>query len=97
MSAFMIATITIKDREKFAEFPAKTQAVAAPYGAELVLRGQADQVLTGQPGDHRMVVIVRFPSREKIEAWYNSDEYQPLVRLREAASEMKITSYTTMS
>ncbi len=49
MSAFMIATITIKDREKFAEYLAKTQAVAAPYGAELVLRGHADQVLTGQP------------------------------------------------
>jgi uncharacterized protein (DUF1330 family) len=63
----------------------------------LVLRGQADQVLTGQPGDHRMVVIVRFPSREKIEAWYNSDEYQPLVPPREAASYMKITSYSTMS
>ena len=97
MSAFMIATITVKDREKLTEYLAKTQAVAAPYGAELVLRGQVDQVLTGQPGDHRMVVIVRFPSREKIEAWYNSDEYQPLVPLREAASDMKITSYTTRS
>jgi uncharacterized protein (DUF1330 family) len=68
MSAFMIATITVKDREKVTEYLAKSRAVAAQYGAEMVLRGQADQVLTGQPGDHRMVVIVRFPSREKIEA-----------------------------
>ena len=33
MSAFMIATITVKDREKFAEYLAKTQAVAAPHGS----------------------------------------------------------------
>ena len=39
MSALMIATITVKDPEKFQQYLAKTQEVAAPYGAELLFRG----------------------------------------------------------
>ena len=65
-----------------------TSQVGLPIARELVAAGN-DVLALGRYGGKG--------SREKIEAWYNSDEYQPLVPLREAASEMKITSYTTMS
>ena len=96
MSALMIATITVKDPEKFQQYLAKTKVVAAAYGAELLLRGKADRSLTDHEKDHGVVVIVRFPSIEKINEWIASEEYQPLIPLREEGTEMKMTSYEVM-
>ena len=97
MSALMIATITIKNPEKFQHYLAKTQEVAAPYGAELLFRGKVDQTLTGEGTDHGLAVIVKFPSLEQINEWYRSDEYQPLIALRDEGADMKMTSYEVMA
>ena len=93
MSALMIARITVKDPAEFQEYLAKTQAVAAPYGAELVHRGKADKALTGESADHELAVIVKFPSLTKLDEWYGSDAYQPLKALRDAGADMRMTSY----
>ncbi len=97
MCALMIATITVKDPEKFQQYLTKTQEVAAPYGAELLFRGVVDKILTGEDKDHRLAVIVKFPSLEKINEWYGSDEYQPLIALRDEGTDMKMTSYEVLS
>ena len=97
MNALMIATITVKDPEKFQQYLAKTQEIAAPFGAELLSRGKVDRTLTGEAKDHGLAVIVRFPSIEKINEWYGSDEYQDLIALRDEGSDMKMTSYENLS
>ena len=96
MSALMIATITVKDPEKFQQYLAKTQEVAAPYGAELVFRGKVDRSLTNHDKDHGLAVIVRFPSIEKINEWIDSEEYQPLIPLRDEGTDMKMISYEVL-
>ena len=93
MSALMIATITIKDPEKFQQYLTGNKEIAARYGAELLARGTVDKILTGEDKDHALTVIAKFPSLEKIDEWYGSDEYQPLVPIRKEGSEMKITTY----
>ena len=93
MSALMIAKITVKDPEKFQEYIAKTREVAATYGAELLYRGKADMVLAGESKDHDFTIIVRFPSLEKVNEWYASDAYRPLMALREEGADMQMTSY----
>ncbi len=92
MSALMIARITVKDAEKFQDYLARTQKVAAPYGAELLFRGRADRALNGA-NDHQIAVIAKFPSLAKIDEWYDSDAYQPLKALRDEGSDMQMTSY----
>lgn len=96
MSALMIATITVKDQEKFQQYLAKTQKVAASYGAELLFRGKVDRSLTDHDKDHGLTVIVRFPSIEKINEWIDSEEYQPLIPLRDEGTDMKMTSYEVL-
>lgn len=96
MSAMMIARITVKDPAKLQDYLAKTQRVAAPYGAELLHRGKVDRALTGEDGDHELAVIVRFPSVAKIDEWFGSDAYQPLIALRDEGSDMRMTSYSVM-
>ena len=97
MSAHMIATITVNNPEKFQRYLTKTQEVAAPYGAELLFRGVVDKTLTGEDKDHRLAVIVGFPSLDKINEWYGSDAYQPLIALRDEGSDMKMTSYEILA
>ncbi len=55
-----------------------------------------DKILTGENRDHDLAVIVRFPTLEKIDEWYGSVEYQPLISLRDEGTEMKMTSYEVM-
>ena len=93
----MIATINVKDPDKFQQYLAETQKVAAPYGAELMFRGKVDRTLTREDKDHGLAFIIQFPSVEKINEWYGSDEYQRLTALRDEGSDMKMTSYEVLS
>ena len=97
MTALMISRIKVKDPAKLQTYLAKVQAVAGPYRAEMVFRGTPDRVLNGDinsgVGDHGLVVVVQFPDAERLNGWFESDAYQDLVALREAAAEMHMTSY----
>jgi len=92
MSAFMIARITTRDPVKLKEYMSLTTRTAAQFGAELVGRGRAARTLNGA-GDHESVVVARFPSLERLEAWYDSDAYRPLKALRDEAANMHMTAY----
>ena len=96
MPALMIANISVVNQEKFQQYLSKTQEVARPYGAELLSRGKCDKTLTGEDRDHSLVVIVRFPSVEKLNEWHESEEYRALIPLREDAANIKMTSYEIM-
>jgi uncharacterized protein (DUF1330 family) len=97
MSALMIAKITVKDPEKFQEYISKTTKVAATYGAKLLYRGKVGRALTGEGKDHDLTIIVSFPSLEKINEWYESDAYRPLMALRKEGADMHMTSYEIMA
>lgn len=92
MTALMIARITVKDPATFQDYLAKTQRVAAPFGAELLYRGTVSQALKGAD-DHELAVIVKFPSLERLNDWYESAAYQPLKVLRDDGAIMQMTSY----
>ena len=46
MSALMIATFTVKDPDKFAEYAAKAKPTWSSLGAEALYRGRPKKVLT---------------------------------------------------
>ena len=93
MSALMIARITVKDPALFQDYLAKSKQLASGYGAELVYRGKVGSDLTGEARDHELVVIAKFPSLQSIDDWYGSEEYRPLMALRDEGTEMRMTSY----
>jgi uncharacterized protein (DUF1330 family) len=71
----------IFDPEKSAEYARRAGPQIKEYGGEIVTaRGQV-QVLEGD-WDPRMVTIIRFPSMERLLAWYHSADYAPLKELR---------------
>ncbi len=92
MSAFIVATSTIKDPEKMQEYAQKSMATIAAFGAELVVRGVYDRTLTGDK-PHSSVAVIRFPNSDSLNRWYSSDAYQQLTGLREAAADITLTAY----
>ena len=98
MNVFMIITINVKDTMKFKTYLEKIQAVASPYGAEIVSRGRYHTNLVNEQGhaqssNPNIAIIVSFPSIEQLESWFNSEEYQEIVPLRKEAAEMSMTVY----
>jgi len=93
MTAFFIATVKIRNADRFQEYAQKAGATFAAYGGELVIRGKLDGELAGTV-DHQAVGIVKFPSPEALSNWFQSPEYQAIIPLREEAADMVIATYT---
>ena len=55
--------------------------IAEKYGGEYIVRGGENKVAEGIWAYSRTVVI-KFPTYEKALEWYNSDEYQPVKKIR---------------
>ena len=92
MAAFFIATIKIKNAEKFQEYGSKVPATIAAFGGELVTRGQVKNVLAGN-ANNQVGAVVSFPDMEALQGWYDSADYQALIPLREEAAEAMIVAY----
>lgn len=89
MPAYLIAEHTITDAGKFEEYRVKVGPLIARHGGRYVSKpGTLAQLekdnAVWQP---ERVVIVEFPDRASLEAWYNSPEYKPLIELRRASAK----------
>ena len=93
MPAFFVATVTIKDPQKFQDYARKAGETFAAHGGEPVLRGKVEKALAGT-ADHKTVGIIRFPSLDALSAWFNSDAYQAIVPLRDEAADVTIVAYS---
>ncbi len=91
-NAYVIGHISIKDVEKWALYRAQVPATLAPWGGELVFRGERVATLAGQH-DHDDVVVIRFPDQAAVDAWHASPAYQALIPLRQQAADIVLLAY----
>ncbi|MDO9600083.1 MAG: DUF1330 domain-containing protein [Azoarcus sp.] len=92
--AYVVGQITVKHPGKWAEYRDRVPATLAPWGAELVLRGQQAAVLAGE-NPHPDIVVIRFPDLAAANGWFASSAYQALVPLRQEAAELVLVAYET--
>lgn len=85
MSGLVIAQFTVTDPEKFKEYGSQVKATVDAFDGEIIIRGGEGEAVEGDWPAGKLV-IVKFPSVEIAKAWYHSDAYQPLVKLRQSAS-----------
>ncbi len=93
MSACVIGHITVRDEEKWAQYRAQVPATLAPWGAELLFRGQRAAVLSGEHA-HTDTVVIRFPDMAAVDGWYQSAAYQALVPLRQQAADLDLVVFS---
>ena len=90
--AYVVGHITVKDADKWQQYQARVPATLAPWGAELVFRGQKAAVFAGAM-PHTDIVVIRFADAQAVENWFHSGAYQALLPLRAQAADVVLTSY----
>lgn len=85
MSAYLVCMVRVDDPEIYRKYTAETPAIIAKYGGRFLVRGGAIEAIEGEPFGDRLVVL-EFPSRDHVERFYRSPEYQAVATFRWASS-----------
>ena len=86
MPAYVISEVEILDETRANTYRALASASIAQYGGRYIVRGGAVELLEGERNPARRLVIVEFPSLQKLSEWYDSPEYRPFRDLRQKCS-----------
>jgi len=85
MTTYVVAQITINDREKYAKYEAGFMDIFSRFAGQLLAVDESPQVAEGN-WPHTRTVLLQFPSLEDAQAWYQSSDYQALAAHRWQAS-----------
>lgn len=86
MHYYFIASIRIKDQVEYKKYIAKAGEIFAKYNGKYLAVDNNPLVLEGK-WDYSRAVIIRFDSKEDFTTWYNSDEYQNILKHRLKAAD----------
>ncbi len=88
MPVYMVLEIVVKDPSMYARYVKQAPAVIESYGGRYLARGGHITSLEGGWRPER-IVILEFPSIERLEAWNRSPEYRKLAQLRAEATDSR--------
>lgn len=90
MPAYVIASVSeAHDDEALAEYRRRNSAAVEAHGGRFLVRGGAMEVLEGGWSPLR-VVVIEFDDVDSARRWYESDEYQAAIPIRQGASTTDI-------
>lgn len=89
MAAYMLAFIEVKDMDAYLKYTAVTPDVIAKYGGKFIVRNGEKTTPEG-PEETRRVVVIEFENLDAVHTFYYSDDYQEVLKLRQAASEGQV-------
>lgn len=86
MSYFFIARIRINDESEYQKYIDKSETVFKKYKGEYLAVENEPLVLEGS-FDYSRLVLIRFNNRHDFEIWYNSADYQEILKHRLRAAD----------
>jgi uncharacterized protein (DUF1330 family) len=89
MAAYVIGEIEVTDPALYDDYRKQVLATVEKHGGRFIVRGGKVEALEGGWAPTRLVVL-EFPSMQKLLGWYRSGEYAPLIKLRQRASRGKL-------
>jgi len=90
MAVYLIAQVNVTDPETFAQYSSRVPGVIEQYGGRYLVRGGSTEAVEGSWAPARLVVV-EFPSMEQLKRFYHSDEYAPLIELRNQSAHTDLT------
>ncbi|NQY14525.1 MAG: DUF1330 domain-containing protein [Henriciella sp.] len=91
MSAYMIVFAKIHDRERFInEYAMPTAKLIGEFGGEYLVRGPGVESLEGGLFDGTSAVISKWPSKDAIKTFWNSEAYAKLKAARQDWAEAHV-------
>jgi uncharacterized protein (DUF1330 family) len=89
MSAYLIFDVDIHDMGRYGEFMTRVKPALEAAGARYLARGGEHKVYEGD-WEPRRIVLLKFPSSEAVEAFYNGDVYRSLKAIRDECSSARL-------
>jgi uncharacterized protein (DUF1330 family) len=88
-SAYILANVDVRDPAAYEEYKRLSTIAMKAHGAEVCVRGGATEVLEGDWTPDRMVLL-KFPSKEQAQKFYDSPEYLAARKAREGIATMRM-------
>ena len=88
MPAYIVATVTITDPERFGAYARAIAGLSEKYGGEPLVRGAVSEVLEGDAANGERVVVTRFATADAARAYIRSPEYQAAAVHRQGAARV---------
>ena len=89
MSAYVISELEVRDPVAIETYRSVAAKSIAHYGGRYLVRGGAAEVAEGGPRV-KNIVVVEFPSMERLREWYASPEYAEALKVRRTALERRL-------
>ena len=86
MNYYFIANIRIKDKKEYRKYIDKSGEVFQKYNGEYLAVDNDPKILEGN-WNYSRTVLIKFKNKSDFDAWYNSDDYQKILKHRLSASE----------
>jgi len=85
MPAYIALLIDIHDQAAFTSYARAAAPTYPAYGGGVTLRGPIVEVLEGtlQVSHDTRLVVLEFPTTGQARAWWDSEDYRPLIKLRQ--------------
>ena len=84
-NAYIFGQIEVHDKEGYKEYLSRVTDIVRAHGGRYLARGGRSEVLEGNSGKQRYVLI-EFESMDAARIFYRSEDYQAIIRYRQAAS-----------
>jgi len=89
MKAYIIGRMKIRTKDWMEEYFSKVPGLIEDHGGKFLVRGGNPGQLEGTEGLPDATFILEFPSRDHALKFWNSDEFQPLIKLRQTGSSLE--------
>ncbi len=90
MPAYLVVDSQLTDPEHYEQYKLKAKPIVEKYGGEYLARGGAMSVKEDALWSPTRMVLIRFPSSEQAEAFYQSDEYQSVLGISRKSAERTV-------
>ena len=89
MSAYVISEVDVRDAAGFEAYRTTAAKTIAQFGGRYLVRGGAAEAAEGGPPP-KTLIVVEFPSMERLREWYASPEYAEALKVRQTAIDRRL-------
>ncbi len=89
MPAYVISEVEGRDAAALEQYRMFAASSIAHHGGRYLVRGGAVELIEGNPPP-KMIIVVEFPSMDRLREWYSSPEYAQALKVRNDALDRRL-------
>ena len=90
MAAYLVVDTELTNPARYEDYKQQAKPLAEQYGGEYLARGGAMTLKETDLWQPQRLVIIRFPSTEQANRFYDSPEYQKVLQISKEAARRSV-------